>query len=133
MLDVLSQHPAPTDSKAELEVQVAQISVKSDPDTIETLLCRDHTFNNITKNNSFADEQLKDPVLQPIILHLSQGVLLNEAQFATKIVTQASMYTLVDDILYYSGQKSDLPRAVVPCGLQQNMVEEYHGGVMAGP
>ena len=46
----------------------------------------------------------------------------------TKTVTQASMYTIVDGILYYTGQKDDLPRAVMPCG---HMMED-HGGVMVG-
>jgi len=39
------------------------------------------------------------------------------------------VYTIVDDILYFNGSKG---RAVVPCGLQQSMMEEYHSGVMAG-
>ena len=33
---------------------------------------------------------------------------------------------------YYNGQKDDSPRSVVPCGLQQGMMEEYHSESMAG-
>ena len=48
------------------------------------------------------------------------------------VVTQTSMYTIDDDILYFSGQKGEFPRAVILCGLLQSMMEEYHNGIMAG-
>ena len=48
------------------------------------------------------------------------------------IVTQTSMYTLDDDILYFSGQKGGSPRAVILCGLLQSMMEEYHSEIMVG-
>jgi len=52
---------------------------------------------------------------------------------ATKIVTGAFNYTVVDGILYYTGQKKDnIPRAVVPAGLRQKFLEEYYAVVMFG-
>ena len=64
---------------------------------------------------------------------MSSTILPTEPQVAAKVVAQATMYTIVDVILYYNGQKGDSPRAVVPCSLQQSMMEDYHSGIMAGP
>ena len=46
------------------------------------------------------------------------------------MVAKASVYTLVDGILYYIGHVS--PRAVVPSSLKKSLIDEYHSGVMAG-
>jgi len=66
--------------------------------------------------------------------YFSEGVLPTEPQVAAKVVTQVTMYTIVDvdGILYYNGQKGDSLRAAVPCSLQQSMMEEYYSGIMAG-
>ena len=132
--DALSRQPvlpAPPDSEASSEVQVAHISSSdnSKPDTISSLLCKDPGPGDNHESKSFAEEQLKDPSLQPIIQYLSKNILPAEPQLAVKVVAQTSMYTIVGDILYFNG---DSPRAVVPCGLQQSMMEEYHSGIMAG-
>ena len=135
--DALSRQPvlpAPPDMEANSEVQVAHISSSDDskPDTISSLLCKDPGTGDNHESKSFAEEQLKDPSLQPIIQYLSKSILPAEPQLAAKVVAQASMYTIVDDILYFNGQKGDSPRTLVPCGLQQSMTEEYHSGIMAG-
>ena len=126
--------PATTDAEVDSEVQVAQISVNAepDPDTVGALLCRDPVSDNVTKSNSFAEEQLKDLALKPIIAYLSQGIIPEEPQLATRTVTQAPLYTMIDGILYYTGQKGDPPKAVVPSTLKQSMIKDYHSGIMAG-
>ena len=133
-VDALSWQPATTDAEVDSEVQVAQISVNAepDPDTVGALLCRDPVSDNVTKSNSFAEEQLKDLALQPIINYLSQGIMLEEPQLATRTVTQAPLHTMMDGILYYTGQKGDPPKAAVPSTLKQSMIKDYHSGIMAG-
>jgi len=134
--DALSRQPvspATPSTEASFEVQVAQISggeSSGEPDHISELLRKDPGCNNISEN-SFADEQLNDPALRPIILYLLKGIL-PEPVFAAKTVAQSSLYNIVDGILYYTGQKDSPARAVVPCGLQKGMIEDYHGGIMAG-
>ena len=118
--------------EANSEVQVAHISSSDDSKPISSLLCKDPGPGDSHESKSFAEKQLKDPSLQLIIQYLSKNVLPAEPQLAAKVVAQVSMYTIVDDILYFNGQKGDSPRAVVPCGLQQSMMEEYHSGIMAG-
>ena len=52
---------------------------------------------------------------------------------AAKIVVQASLYTMADGILYYTGQKKDnIPKVVVPSDYKKRLMEEYHIEVMSG-
>ena len=39
--------------------------------------------------------------------YLSEGILPDDSQVAARIIAQASLYTMVDGILYYIGQKND--------------------------
>ena len=136
-VDALSRQPvlpAITDAEVDSEVQVAQISVnvEPDPDTVGALLGRDPMSDNVNKSNLFAEEQLKDIALKPIIAYILQGIIPEEPQLATRTVTQAPLYTMMDGILYYTGQKGDPPKAVVPSTLKQSMIKDYHSGIMAG-
>ena len=89
--------------------------------------------DNTNCNNSFHEEQLKDPALYPIMNYLSEGVLPEDSQVAAKIAVQASLYTMADRILYYTGQKKDsTPKVVVPSDYKKILMEEYHAGVMSG-
>ena len=45
---------------------------------------------------------------------------------------QASLYTMVDKILYYIGQKDSPPRVVVFSDHKQKLIKEYHAGIMSG-
>ena len=79
--------------------------------------------------NHFHEEQLKNAALYPIVKYLSEGVLPEDTQVATKIIVQASLY----GILYYTGQKKDsTPKVVVPSDYKKKLMEEYHAGVMSG-
>ena len=50
-----------------------------------------------------------------------------------KIVAESALYTIADSILYYVGLKSsEIPRAVVPTALQQQVMMDYHSGCLAG-
>ena len=76
---------------------------------------------------------MKDATLQPLLEYLLKGKLPPDPISAAKILPQASNYTTVDGILYYVGQKRDsVPRAVVPVRMRQDLIEEYHAGVMSG-
>ena len=82
---------------------------------------------------SFADEQWSDSQLQPIILYLRDGELPDDINLAKKIVAESALYTIAHSILYYVGPKSsEIPRAVVPMALQQQVMMDYHSGCLAG-
>ena len=132
--DALSRQPVlsapPDDDDTSKEVQIAHIS-SDEGMNISTLLCED--LENVTNySDSFHEEQLKDPTLHPIMVYLSEGELPENAELAAKIVMQASLYTMVDKILYYIGQKNSPPRVVVPSDHKQKLIKEYHAGIMSG-
>ena len=131
--DALSRQPvlpAPLDDGASKEVQIALIS--SDESTnISTLL--GHNPNDVANHSdSFHEEQLRDPTLHPIMAYLFEGVLPEDSQLATKMIVQASLYTMADGILYYIGHKDSVPKVVVPSEYKKRLMEEYHAGVMSG-
>ena len=97
--------PAPPDDGTSKEVQIALIS--SEAEDISTLLHKEEPDDDTNCSNRFHEEQLKDPALCPIMKYLSEGVLPEDTQVAAKIIVQASLYTMADGILYYTGQKKD--------------------------
>ena len=114
---------------ADGEVQVAMISTQAN--TISDLLQTQP--EQIKDSNIFSSEQLKDKELKPIIPYLKDEILPTDRDLASQMVTKASVYTLIDGILYYIGHGKDVSlRAVVPSSLKQSLIDEYHSGVMAG-
>ena len=71
--------------------------------------------------------------LQPIINYLEKNQLPEDHRLAQRIITEATLYTMSDGILYYAGPKqTNIPRAVVPKLLRDQIMKEYHGGSLAG-
>ena len=84
------------------------------------------------RTESFSEEQKKDPEVHEMMTYLSDGQLPKCEGKAKKIV-QASLFTLVDEILYYLDPKRDNhKRCVVPCHLRSKIMEENHSGPMSG-
>ena len=76
---------------------------------------------------------MKDSTLRPLLEYLLDGKLPADPAGRVSIMTQASDYTTVDGILYYVSQKKDnVLRVVVPEGMRQKLIEDYHAGNMAG-
>ena len=114
------------------EVQVAWVASQHiDDGGIIDLLSRPP--NTTDDFPSFADEQWSDSQLQPIILYLRDGELPDDINLAKKVVAESVLYTIADSILYYVGPKSsEIPWAVVPIALQQQIMMDYHSGCLAG-
>ena len=131
--DCLSCQPvwtAPNEDAADGEVQVAMISTQAN--TLSDLLQTQP--EQIKDRNVFSSEQLKDKELKPIILYLKDGTLPTDRDLASQMVIKASVYTLIDGILYYVGHGKDVSlRAVVPSSLKQSLIDEYHSGVHGRP
>ena len=72
-------------------------------------------------------------MLHPIMAYLSEGVLPEDPHMAARTIVEASLYTMADGILYYTGEKKDsIPKVVVPSEYKNKLIEEYHAGVMSG-
>ena len=68
-----------------------------------------------------------------LIEYLEAGVLPDESAQAWKIAAQAPSFTLVNGVLYFVDPKCPKQkRAVVPVHLQEQLMQDSHGGVMAG-
>ena len=135
--DALSHQPvmpAPTekDEEADLEVQVAKIVSTDVPDTLDELL-RQQPTSTSTDTDDLIAHQLADPCLEPIILYLKDGRLLENGQQAQEIITLLKQFTIVDKILYRENSRGgELPQIVISASLKQQMMEEHHAGLLAG-
>ena len=74
-----------------------------------------------------AREQRKDPAPAQIIAFIENETLPAEEKRAKAVVVQASVLTLVDNILYYVDSKQgDRQWIVVPEHLRKQIMEENH-------
>ena len=122
--DALSRNPVP-------DVQIAQVHVSdsADVDISQLLKMPPHT----QLLTDFHKEQVKDPKLQKILDYLNKGLLPDNSQDAKKIAAQASQFAIVQNVLYFiDASRQNLRCTAVPDHLQEQIMAELHGGVMAG-
>ena len=82
---------------------------------------------------SLHQEQRKDPRLAVLINYLEDGVLPKEEKEARKTAAIATKFVILDKVLYFIDQKKPgRRRTAVPKHLQGKLLQEYHGGRMAG-
>ena len=89
----------------------------------------------VTVSNSatWAANQLKDPELCPLIKYLNDRTLPVNDYKAKQVATQAPLFTLLLDVLYFVDPKQKhWKRCVVPRQTQERLMEEHHSGPMAG-
>ena len=129
--DVLSRSPqpeAPDEGVAEQEVQVA--IVQAEPSTIQSLL---QSTPFPFSQQSFALEQRKDPEVVEIVMFLEKGELPLDERRARRIALQASLFTLVEGVLFYIDPKQEhRKRVVVPRHLREQLLQENHSSPMGG-
>lgn len=66
-------------------------------------------------------------------MYLKDGTLPGDPKLARKIVAEATLYTLFNDVLYYVGPtQAETSQVVVPQQLCQKVMQEYHDGHLAG-
>ena len=78
-------------------------------------------------------EQQKDEALKILYDYMVNGSVPPDEQQARKICAKAMHFAVVDNILYFIDPKhKGKRRAAVPAHLQEKILKENHGGVMAG-
>lgn len=116
---------SPTDSTIE-DVQIAAVHV----DASEMLQLPPTVGGSV---DSFSQEQLKDPEILELKDYLSKGIVPTDEQRAHKLVAQAPLFAVVDDVVYFlDSRKGSIKRCVVPSHMRTTIMEENHGGQMAG-
>ena len=132
--DALSRNPqlpAPAEDMADTDVQVAAITTTNAPELDITSLLEMEPGQSVP--DGLGPEQRKDPALAELIAFIVKEELPAEEKRAKIVVAQASMLTMVDDILYYVDPKQEnRRRVVVPKQLRKQIMEENHSGPMAG-
>ena len=82
---------------------------------------------------SFSHEQLKDPEILELKDFLSRGIVPTDEHRARKLAAEAPLFAVVDDIVYFlDSKKGSIKRCVVPFHMRETIMEENHGGQMAG-
>ena len=138
--DALSRQPylpAPQEGVVQGDLQVCAInSTQSEESSmIGPLLEANPGEVNDPDNNpdNFAKEQRKDGGYQMLMNYLEKGMLPEDKQLINKVIAQAPMFTLVNQILYFvDAKQNNLKRVVVPPHLRQQLMSEYHSSVMSG-
>ena len=83
--------------------------------------------------DSYAVEQRKDPSLLALIEYLTKRNLPKDPQESHSVASKTINFTIIDDVLYRVDPKQPNPQqVVVPAHLQKGVLEQYHGGKMAG-
>ena len=81
----------------------------------------------------FSREQCKDPDLKKMIQFLETGNLPDDVLQSRKIAAQALQFSVLDGILYFvNGEQPNKKQVVVPVQLRQKLLQETHGGILAG-
>ena len=132
--DALSRNlePATTTENFELDTQVLAISSHATEQTVQELLNLQPSSIS-SYNCNFGASQREDPEVKEIIDFLLDNKLPEEEKRKQKVATQAPLFTMVDDILYYVNPKqNNEKRVVVPKHLRDEIMKENHSGRMAG-
>eukprot|EP00731_Ephydatia_muelleri_P007839 Em0004g177a len=131
--DALSRNPVSSadEGQVDIEAHVMQMSALQDTDISELL---DMPLKQKTVVNNFYLEQRKDSNLRELCDYLECGTLPENSQSDVRqLVAKAMHFTIVDHVLYFvDHQRGNRKRAAVPVHLQEQILLENHGGIMAG-
>ena len=132
--DALSRSPGPSIRLEEHDssVVVAQVSAE-DSVKLSQLLQQEPEAEVVVLPEELAQEQRGDPEVRAMIDYLKDGSLPREEKQCRKLVRQASLFAVVDGVLYYLDPKyNHRKRAVVPKSLRDQVMQGVHGGRFAG-
>ena len=114
---------------AELVTLYAMETEENQQANISDLLGTPAPSSSRYSQQTLANMQAEDPDLQELHVFVKQGHLPQDEIRARKMVLQQSLFTVVDDVLYFVDPKrNNRKRAVVPKSLQRRLLEETHCG-----
>ena len=128
--DALSRNPTGSSQTEPLPIDTQVAAVRSDELSISDLLGVAPGEDSL---GDFHLEQEKDSELQHLRQFLEYGILPAEEKEARKLAAQALSFVIVDNVLYFVDAKGrGRKRAAVPSHLQKTILDDHHGGKMAG-
>lgn len=108
--DALSRQPnlpPPDGVVAQEDLQVCTIRSTQPEENTKADTWLEASPKQITDLDDFATEQRKDSAIQMLVNYLEQGVLPEDTQLVCKITSQAPIFTVVNQIVYYVDPKRD--------------------------
>ena len=97
----------------------------------EKMVAAVETSQLVAKDGDLAERQRKDQSLNVIIQYLKDGTLPQPEKEAKELVLNKGQYVLIDDVLYHIAVDGTL-RIVPPVGDREGLIQEAHGGKLAG-
>ena len=83
--------------------------------------------------DSFVEQQQKDPWIQDMFVYLEQGRLPVDESKGWKVAAQSAHFAVVNSILYYVDSKSsNHKRVIIPLQFQWQILREGHCGLTGG-
>ena len=129
--DALSRIPfTSNDDDPSVPVLTIQVDEDISEQNISQLLQSPHCDTDAVA--TFSTHQRKDPDIQDIFKFLQEGILPDNNCKKQKLALQASLFTVLDGVLYYIDSRRNCERAVVPKHLREEIMKENHSGIMAG-
>ena len=99
---------------------------------IRILFCG-HTSDTPAELDDFAVEQSKDPEILVIIEYAENGTVPKDARRVRRLVSEGSVFVIVDGIAYYVDPKREnRRRAIVPQQLRKQILANAHSSRFAG-
>ena len=121
--DALSRSPLPAGGVGQATFRVVA--------ALQASVCAEGGDPNENSDVTFAAEQRRDPELLELIRYLETNVLPDDAKKARELVLSKSLYSLVDNVLYYVERDKSL-RVVPPRNRREKLFHEAHGGIYGG-
>ena len=126
------QGPTLSEGIAESEVQVSTIVHSPSKDFGELMLWEPET-REAGLSETIALKQNKDDQLQQMIEYLEIEQLPTDPKRSRKVAAQATLFTQLDEILYFLDPNRQFKkRVIMPHHLREKLMEETHGGPLAG-
>ena len=147
--DALSRNPHGSPAGEQEEIQVVQVrssdaaigshnityvgAISGLNSDISKLLYAQPISTSNPQTNDLETAQKVDPEFKNLIDFLANNQLPGDPAQARKVAAQASMFVLLDGVLYFIVPKNDYhKRCVLPQKLRAHIIEENHSGPMAG-
>ena len=132
--DALSRSPVGNSSSSPLQEMMEEENacmIAAVQGTSSSELIR--TIHEEAPGSELFEAQKRDPYIQEIQAFLKDGTLPADKKKARKLVFQAPLFTVLDEVLYFIDQTKDgAKRIVVPTSLRRHIMEEHHSGMYGG-